>query len=511
MDGEADEYPPNGSDPIPDCESDWIWPAADTFTDESIARHALQTCSELGSQRIRLIKILPGGWSDKIECETKVCFLSEAGLYSALSYTWGSPVTRCHMIVDNQPRQIAANLWRFLRQARQLPQRFSAWLWIDALSIDQTDPWEKREQVKIIFNTFKSAELVVVWLGPAYGDSDKAMKALATAVPKSSARLSQSLYAPPLGPSIAGLCERAYWQRLWVFQELKCSQAVNLMCGARILNFERLTRFPFAENLDERVDIQIKDRLHKSSATDMVKLTRHDLSTSLWSMLNETSRLRCTDGRDKVYAILNTISSGHQGIEPDYAISLSTLINMVLRNTHEMRMPENLSVVLEQCNFLAEKFGVDTRLIYGFDMIRDGKQLNPLDCFKEMAIEYTRQLEELIPLTKNLHKWCKDHNHLDIAYRLHRSLVRFLTDLGVKPTGPTRYFDDYMSDDAKVAERSTPSTPEEVEEVVRLFVDFLGDEVLRPPPWVTNVEADRLSSMHPRTSSVYCLPELQAV
>lgn len=116
---------PDFAEPIPDQDSDWTWPAADTFTDGSIARRTVQTCSELGSQRIRLIKIRPGRANHMIECETKVCFLSEAGHYNALSYAWGSPVRRCQIVVDEQPRLVTVNLWRFLQQARNLANRFS--------------------------------------------------------------------------------------------------------------------------------------------------------------------------------------------------------------------------------------------------------------------------------------------------------------------------------------------------------------------------------------------------
>ena len=88
------------AEPIPDQDSDWTWPAADTFTDDSIARRTLQTCAQLGSQRIRIIRIRPGSSRDVIECDTKVCFLDEAGDYTALSYTWGFPVERCQIVVD---------------------------------------------------------------------------------------------------------------------------------------------------------------------------------------------------------------------------------------------------------------------------------------------------------------------------------------------------------------------------------------------------------------------------
>lgn len=201
------------AEPFTDQNLDWTWPAADTFTDDSIARRTIQTYSQLGSQPVRLIKIRPGRLDDVIACDTRFCLLADVeGEYAALSYTWGCPVERCHIIVDNQPRLITINLWRFLWQARQLADRFSDWLWIDALSIDQSDPWEKLEQVNMIPKIFEKAEPVVVWLGPAYGDSDSAIEALTTRKTKSSHwKVWRRLWASPIGPAMLELCDRPYW------------------------------------------------------------------------------------------------------------------------------------------------------------------------------------------------------------------------------------------------------------------------------------------------------------
>lgn len=49
-----------------------------------------------------------------LKCETKICFLSRAGKYIALSYTWGCPLERRQITVDKQPRLVTVNLWRFL-------------------------------------------------------------------------------------------------------------------------------------------------------------------------------------------------------------------------------------------------------------------------------------------------------------------------------------------------------------------------------------------------------------
>jgi hypothetical protein len=107
---------------------DLLWPAAETFTDDSIGLRIFTTCSELGSQRIQLVKIRPGPSSSMISLDTKVCLLDRAGQYTALSYTCESPVLQRQVIINGEPRAVTTNLWRFLSQTRKLPARFSGWL-----------------------------------------------------------------------------------------------------------------------------------------------------------------------------------------------------------------------------------------------------------------------------------------------------------------------------------------------------------------------------------------------
>ncbi|KAM0708200.1 hypothetical protein Q7P35_004850 [Cladosporium inversicolor] len=81
-------------------------------------------------------------------------------------------------------------------------------------------------------------------------------------------------------------------------------------------------------------------------------------------MLDSTYHLRCTDLRDKVYAILNIVSSGHQGIKADYTNTLPNLMNHILHNVHVHAKPYALHVVATQCSSLESVFGVSPGSIY---------------------------------------------------------------------------------------------------------------------------------------------------
>jgi hypothetical protein len=287
------------------------YPAADTFQDETIAHWPTITCSRLGSKRIRLVKILldpPGG---PIGCEVNTYFMDQAPSYTAVSYTWGSPLTYREILIDGQPCGVPKNLWRFLDQARRLPDvnHLTGWLWIDALSIDQLNPQEKLDQVGIISVIFRNAERVVVWLGPDYGDGDRVLTALGSDRTSGTRKASRTL-AGAVWSAIHGLCERPYWRRLWVYQELKSARRAELMCGHKLVplqNFQRYLLDTAAPRLEDKLEI-----LRQSSAGKMLKLKDKLADVSLWSLIQETSRLRCVDPRDRAYAVLNIARFGEE-------------------------------------------------------------------------------------------------------------------------------------------------------------------------------------------------------
>lgn len=84
-----------------------------------------------------------------------------------------------------------------------------------------------------------------------------------------------------LSDAICSLCERAYWERLWVFQELRHARLIVLICGDQSLSWDRF------KNL-WRVIVDIaatsedaSERLRQSLATRMLTLRTKTLDFSL--------------------------------------------------------------------------------------------------------------------------------------------------------------------------------------------------------------------------------------
>jgi len=379
-------------------------PATDTFHDDDIARRPQFPRSELESDRIRLVKIIPGSLGDMIECEVSMCSLKQPPSYTALSYTWGSPLGFREILVQGRPHCVAKNLWRFLDQARRLPDvsSLTGWLWIDALSIDQSNPQEKLDQVGIISSIFKNAEHVIVWLGPLYADSDHALTALRSNDTEKFRRSPKTL-THSIWSAIHSVCERPYWRRLWVYQELKNTQGAKLMCGHRLVPLQDLQKYLFdtvAPRLEDKVQA-----LRESSAGKMLQLVADSAMTSLWSLIQKTSHLRCVDPRDKAYAVLNIARRGsRRGIEADYTITVRVLLNRILKNMHRMTPPGSLREVAEQCMELERLFGEprNSMFVTQSGHVAYTQHKNPLE---ELEDHPDFKLQQL------LNEWCVVYTH----------------------------------------------------------------------------------------------------
>jgi hypothetical protein len=90
--------------------------------------------------------------------------------YTALSYAWGDPDDQVTILVNDVKVPVRQNLYRALSELRR--RRTEAWLWVDAICIDQANDDEKSWEVDRMRNIFRQAETVYHWLGPAADDSD---------------------------------------------------------------------------------------------------------------------------------------------------------------------------------------------------------------------------------------------------------------------------------------------------------------------------------------------------
>ena len=125
-------------------------------------------------------------------------------------------------------------------------------IWIDALSINQPNTMERNHQVQMMGNIYKDAERVIVWLGPAKGGSAFAMKALVEpqSLMERAAKFDKFEHA-----SISALCERSYWTRVWVQQEIYPAHQVKIYCGS-----QRISDATFDQSLSKLTEVGANGR-----------------------------------------------------------------------------------------------------------------------------------------------------------------------------------------------------------------------------------------------------------
>ncbi|KAK0648409.1 heterokaryon incompatibility protein-domain-containing protein, partial [Cercophora newfieldiana] len=196
----------------------------------------------LGPGQIRLLKLAPGDDADsplRFDLVTDDLDSYPGPSYEALSYTWGNTAEPCTAFVGTRTAEyfvnITSNLNAALRSLRNRPQ--AAFLWIDAVCINQDDLQEREAQVELMRRIFSSATRTVVWLGEHDPSTRDAISCIELV--KGEAQFIPSMLDPahgcyvkePLWTAFAKLLARSWFERVWVYQEIAVSANVDLRCG----------------------------------------------------------------------------------------------------------------------------------------------------------------------------------------------------------------------------------------------------------------------------------------
>jgi hypothetical protein len=352
--------------------------------------------------------------------------------------------------VDGESHQVAENLWQFLLQAKAKPELLSGWLWIDALSIDQSDPEERRHQVGIMSSIFQNACLVFVWLGPAFDNSDIAMSALSAS--SMERYVLKEFYLPNghelpeyywsirsesiqelkrrepkrfeewvtvVADAVLSLCERPYWKLLWVFQELRHAEQITIMCGEQSVPWDKFSNLWSVLAELGALNESIVELLKGSLATRMVTLRAKPMDFSLWSLLKETRSLECADQRDRVYALLSVASEGYGQVEADYRKTTTPLAiaHDTLRVKHCMRPQRTLDDLLADCEFLEDVFGMRRSEMLVYARVKSTGKLAPWSSVGQQTsvLSFPRVETRSSRNDRGWSEWAQSHGHLAVA------------------------------------------------------------------------------------------------
>ena len=283
----------------------------------------------------RILILEPGDWGDPLCGHLQVRNPLNAE-YESISYTWGPAMPTETILLSSEfalsPRhtiQIRDNLATCLRYLR-LPEQIRH-LWVDALCISQTDVEEKNHQVANIGRIFREANRVLAWVGLPTPASE-AILLQHTPKTKTHSRLRKLLSHTKRSVEesesarmirVLDLGQREYWSRTWVIQELTLAQEVTVVCGRYRLAWDEVLSHqggiypngPIATIGTLRSEFQQFGQLLKSK--------------SLLEICSRFQYSRCSDPRDKVYALLQ-MSLVRDRIPPDYSKPVQLLFLDVL-------------------------------------------------------------------------------------------------------------------------------------------------------------------------------------
>ena len=241
--------------------------------------------------------------------------------WAALSYEWGPSA-------DDDP-QIRLN-GRFCRVRRNLHDALLALrqsdlnivVWIDALSINQSDTLERNHQVQLMGTIYRRAAAVIIWPGLTRHFDERALNTINESIHAHST--GSSVWQDAVSPAIIELCRKPYWNRVWVQQEVFLGGIILIMCPrGKWMKYQAFDHILGRTTQDDSLcGAEISSMIQESAANALVTRKRLPMGSSrliTWLRLACHRGLETSEPRDLIYAMLG-ISSDCQdgGIKPDY-------------------------------------------------------------------------------------------------------------------------------------------------------------------------------------------------
>ncbi|KAK3357951.1 heterokaryon incompatibility protein-domain-containing protein [Lasiosphaeria hispida] len=329
-------------------------------------------------QAIRLVTILPGAPTDDMQCYTRQeidLLLDRSSPYfvqfDALSYCWGSGGVRVPITLDGCIFWVGQLLFAALRRLRKPDVKYD--IWIDAISINQSDLKEKAVQLQLMQDIYRTAMKTVVWLGLEADDSSAVIeyiRANAELEPERSKNPMSNRWLGmttqndyfytvrepqwlPLWTAMFHLCARNYWMRMWIIQELSVSRNPVVLCGndeVKWADFELVIGSIFAmvadrvpgatyflhlwPLLDDSFPLLLDAERHEHREGSPPPPPRD----ARW-LLGALQRYRCfesTEPHDKVYALLGLLDPS---VRKSFKVNYKRDIRKVFFDTLKFLIP----------------------------------------------------------------------------------------------------------------------------------------------------------------------------
>ncbi|CAF9926748.1 hypothetical protein IMSHALPRED_007032 [Imshaugia aleurites] len=318
---------------------------------------------------IRVLELQTGDFSADLRVSIRKVTLTPdtPPFYEALSYVWGTTDNKIDIKVgppENDTLAITQNLAIALPYLRYKDRVRT--FWIDAICINQDDVDERSRQVKRMGDIYRFADRVVVWLGPEDDDSGHVLKILSqlsseikvdyasrTMSPASSDsdptwRDTRSLlpFSSDEVQSVESLLNRPWFSRLWVWQEILLSgNNAIVVCGSCTILWQSLRQTIVCLN-SKRFSPSIDTSQLQARLIYILNMSSFDIYASFGGIIWRTAACKCSDPKDRVYAVLSLLRKWEKdiNIEPDYTKTTAQVYqDAVLQHIKHSRTLEMLA------------------------------------------------------------------------------------------------------------------------------------------------------------------------
>jgi hypothetical protein len=315
------------------------------MADDSTITFEYQPLNE-SKNEIRVLRILPGTDTDTLQCRLEHISLDDSADFEALSYAWHDPTLfpedHKHrnnvLLVNGKCLEIGNNLAAFIKSARTKHIE-SRQIWIDAVSINQRDVEERNAQVLRMREIYQTATQIVVWLGPASNCSDVAVKFLTLVFDKCPRgreaewfkNLMKGNNLATEWKALASLLARAWWNRIWIVQEIVLAREALILCGTASITWDQLEySLHYTSNAVDDIQTQVQDPKDHTFIRDLVRkigrliaIRRRKDNLNVVDVFDNVGSNECSDKRDKIYGLLGIIPDAHLIVpEPNYSLDV---------------------------------------------------------------------------------------------------------------------------------------------------------------------------------------------
>ncbi len=312
------------------------------------------------AKEIRLMTLLPGRFEDNISItlETVILTKKHTPQFEALSYVWGSTENPMDVSVKARKPKRSKSYPLLGRKRRRRPKACSHGtisvtqnlatalpylrkrdkprvFWIDAICVNQQDRAERGHQVKRMAAVYSMASQVIVWLGPESQNSTLALRAVDGL--GSQLRVDWKIYEmnsvltgekitqffnpfdDATWKSVGDVLRRPWFDRLWIWQEVRLAREAYLFCGNEGVPWESLRRaMLYLQRASKPAGFGhlIERCYYLVSYQDYVA----GVLDKLDHILENARSASCSDPRDKIFAVLSLAhKSETRGLDPDYS------------------------------------------------------------------------------------------------------------------------------------------------------------------------------------------------